>query len=89
MCKRGRCPEPSDGFRRAPRRPGPRPGFSAPARPGRRGGGWTEVEIPIESVEAAVPEILKLGAEAEVLAPAELRAAVVRTLRTMHRTYGL
>ncbi|MBE1500780.1 putative DNA-binding transcriptional regulator YafY [Amycolatopsis lexingtonensis] len=36
-----------------------------------------------------MPEILKLGAEAEVLAPAELRAAVVRTLRTMHRTYGL
>jgi len=36
-----------------------------------------------------VPEILKLGAEAEVLAPADLRAAVVRTLRTMHQIHGL
>ncbi|NBH07121.1 YafY family protein [Amycolatopsis sp. SID8362] len=51
--------------------------------------GWTEVEIPVESVEAAVPELLKLGADVEVLAPAELRAAVVRTLRAMSRTYGL
>ncbi|WP_370968785.1 helix-turn-helix transcriptional regulator [Amycolatopsis sp. cg9] len=50
--------------------------------------GWTEVEIPIESVEAAVPELLKLGAEVEVVAPDELRTAVVRTLRAMNRTYG-
>ncbi|GAB3888897.1 hypothetical protein GCM10029964_057350 [Kibdelosporangium lantanae] len=50
--------------------------------------GWTDVEIPIESVEAAVPELLKLGADAEVVAPDELRAEVVRTLRAMNRVYG-
>jgi predicted DNA-binding transcriptional regulator YafY len=35
--------------------------------------GWTRVSIPIESVEHAADEVLKLGAEAEVLAPPELR----------------
>jgi predicted DNA-binding transcriptional regulator YafY len=51
--------------------------------------GWTEVEIPIESIEAAVPELLKLGADVEVLGPEELRTAVVRTLRAMNHTYGV
>lgn len=51
--------------------------------------GWTEIEIPIESVEAAVPELLKFGADAEVVAPEALRAEVVRTLHAMNRTYGL
>ncbi|WP_410669574.1 helix-turn-helix transcriptional regulator [Amycolatopsis sp. cmx-4-68] len=51
--------------------------------------GRTEVEIPIESVEAAVPELLKLGADVEVVGPEALRTAVVRTLRAMNRTYGL
>jgi predicted DNA-binding transcriptional regulator YafY len=50
--------------------------------------GRTEIEIPIESVEAAVPELLKLGADVEVVGPEALRAAVVRTLRAMNRTYG-
>jgi predicted DNA-binding transcriptional regulator YafY len=35
--------------------------------------GWTRVTIPIESIEHAAGEVLKLGAEAEVLAPIELR----------------
>ncbi|WP_441296293.1 hypothetical protein [Amycolatopsis sp. CA-126428] len=51
--------------------------------------GWTEVEIPIESVEAAVPELLKLGAAIEVLGPEERRTAVVRTLRAMNHTDGV
>jgi predicted DNA-binding transcriptional regulator YafY len=50
--------------------------------------GWTEVEIPIESIEIAVPELLKLGADVEVLEPEALRTAVVRTLHAMNRTYG-
>ncbi|MFF1608891.1 helix-turn-helix transcriptional regulator [Amycolatopsis sp. NPDC058278] len=51
--------------------------------------GWTELEIPIESVEAAVPELLKFGADVEVVAPEELRAEVVRILHAMNRAYGL
>jgi predicted DNA-binding transcriptional regulator YafY len=36
--------------------------------------GWTVVAIPIESIDHAAGEVLKLGVEAEVLAPPELRA---------------
>lgn len=40
--------------------------------------GWIEAEIPIEPLPHAAREILRLGAEIEVLAPAGLRAAVAR-----------
>lgn len=49
--------------------------------------GWTEVTVPIESVEAALPEFLKLGAEAEILAPEDLREQVIQTVRAMNRVY--
>ncbi|OXM65357.1 helix-turn-helix transcriptional regulator [Amycolatopsis vastitatis] len=58
-------------------------------RTGPDAAGWTELEIPIESVEAAVPGLLKFGADVEVVAPEALRAEVVRTLRAMTRVYGL
>ncbi|MEV6302466.1 WYL domain-containing protein [Actinoplanes sp. NPDC051861] len=35
--------------------------------------GWTTVDLPIESIRHAHPEFLKLGADIEVLEPAELR----------------
>ncbi|MEV4108077.1 YafY family protein [Nonomuraea sp. NPDC049695] len=35
--------------------------------------GWTRVTVPIESIEHALGEFLRLGMDAEVLAPAELR----------------
>ena len=38
--------------------------------------GWMRVTVPIESVEDAGRELLRLGAEAEVLEPAELRQAL-------------
>ncbi|WP_328914184.1 MULTISPECIES: helix-turn-helix transcriptional regulator [unclassified Streptomyces] len=50
--------------------------------------GWIEAVIPTESVTHARGELLRLGAEVEVVAPAELREAMVATVRTLARTYG-
>jgi predicted DNA-binding transcriptional regulator YafY len=50
--------------------------------------GWTEVTAPIESLDEAVRVMLKLGADAEVLAPADLRDRLVQTLDAMTRVYG-
>jgi predicted DNA-binding transcriptional regulator YafY len=49
--------------------------------------GWTEVTIPIESAGAALPELLKLGADAEVIAPGYLREQLVQQLRDMTELY--
>ena len=49
--------------------------------------GWTEVEIPVESLKAAVPELLKFGADAEIIAPEELRKEIIQTVRAMNRIY--
>jgi predicted DNA-binding transcriptional regulator YafY len=52
-------------------------------RPGRRPlaqrAGWMEAWLPISSPSSAVTEILALGAEAEVVEPAELRDLVRQT----------
>ncbi|HEY0575556.1 MAG TPA: WYL domain-containing protein [Pseudonocardia sp.] len=42
--------------------------------------GWRRITVPIESPAQAVPELLRLGADAEVLAPAELRDHMLATL---------
>lgn len=49
--------------------------------------GWVRAEIPIESVEHAARELLKLGPEAEVLAPTELRQRMVRITSEMRDLY--
>ncbi len=46
--------------------------------------GWTRVSMPIESVEQGVAEVLRLGTEAEVLAPPYLRTAVARTVGALN-----
>ena len=50
--------------------------------------GCSQVTIPIESVEHAAAELLRLGIEGEVLKPKELRKRVADTARALARTYS-
>jgi predicted DNA-binding transcriptional regulator YafY len=49
--------------------------------------GWVRAVVPIESLEHAHTEFLKLGAEVEVLAPHELRERLEATVRAMAAIY--
>ena len=49
--------------------------------------GWVTTVVPIESIRHGHTELLKLGAEAEVLEPPELRDLFARTTRGLMRTY--
>lgn len=49
--------------------------------------GWVSVTVPIESVDHAAREMLKLGADAEVLEPAELRQRMAQTARATLALY--
>jgi predicted DNA-binding transcriptional regulator YafY len=49
--------------------------------------GWLITTVPIESIKQGHIELLKLGAEAEVLDPPELRARFAETARDLARTY--
>jgi hypothetical protein len=49
--------------------------------------GWLTTTVPIESLRHGHIELLKLGAEAEVLDPPELRALFAATARGLGRTY--
>ena len=51
-------------------------------------GSWIEVTAPIESVEHAAIDFLRLGPEAEVVAPTGLRAAMAATVGRMAALYG-
>ncbi|MFJ4791112.1 helix-turn-helix transcriptional regulator [Streptomyces sp. NPDC088794] len=56
---------------------------------GRAGeGGWTVVRVPIESVERAHGEFLRLGTDIEVLEPPELRERIARTIAELAERYG-
>ncbi|MFI9364347.1 helix-turn-helix transcriptional regulator [Kitasatospora sp. NPDC053057] len=50
-------------------------------------GGWTQARVPIESVDHAHGEFLRLGADVEVLEPAELRDRIAGTVRTLAARY--
>jgi predicted DNA-binding transcriptional regulator YafY len=52
------------------------------------GEGWTRLVIPIESIDHAAHELVKLGAEAEVLAPAALRERLGETARRLAALYA-
>jgi len=49
--------------------------------------GWTDARVPIESIEHAHGEFLRLGADVEVMAPAELRDRIATTIRTLATRY--
>ena len=49
--------------------------------------GWQRVTIPIESIAHATGQLLRLGADAQVLKPAALRKALVDTLAAMAALY--
>lgn len=50
--------------------------------------GWTKAAVPIESLDHAHSEFLKLGADLEVLEPPELRARLAATGRELADRYG-
>ncbi|WP_206305695.1 helix-turn-helix transcriptional regulator [Actinacidiphila soli] len=49
--------------------------------------GRTRADIPVESVEHAEQELLRLGVEVEMLAPQELRTAMARTAEAIARRH--
>jgi predicted DNA-binding transcriptional regulator YafY len=49
--------------------------------------GWVRATVPIESLVHAQSEFLKLGADAEVLEPPELREKLTRTVRDLAEMY--
>lgn len=49
--------------------------------------GWVEAVIPIESINHAHRELLRFGAEVEVLGPPELRQRMVESIRSMMKIY--
>jgi predicted DNA-binding transcriptional regulator YafY len=51
--------------------------------------GWTQVTLPMESLDHSAGEILKLGAEAQVLAPPELREKMAQIARRLAGLYAL
>ncbi|MFE0583334.1 helix-turn-helix transcriptional regulator [Streptomyces sp. NPDC058874] len=53
------------------------------------GEGWVDAVVPTESTAHACGELLRLGADVEVVAPAELRRAMTDTVGSLARTYGL
>jgi predicted DNA-binding transcriptional regulator YafY len=51
------------------------------------GDGWVRAQIPIESIAHAARDLLQLGADLEVLAPAALRDRIVSTVDALRRMY--
>jgi predicted DNA-binding transcriptional regulator YafY len=49
--------------------------------------GWLRCTIPVESGDFGIRELLRLGEDLEVLAPAPLRIQVRQALRRMLRNY--
>ena len=50
--------------------------------------GWVQVTIPIESIDQAAADLLRLGTDVEVLKPAALRRRLSKSAREIVRLYG-
>jgi predicted DNA-binding transcriptional regulator YafY len=50
--------------------------------------GWVTARVPVETVEHAVGELLRLGPEIEVLAPPQLRARLADAVARLSELYG-
>jgi predicted DNA-binding transcriptional regulator YafY len=50
--------------------------------------GWIKAEIPVESIEYATRQLLRLGSEIEVLAPPALRTAIAKEARRVTNLYA-
>jgi predicted DNA-binding transcriptional regulator YafY len=50
--------------------------------------GWHVLTIPIESIEVAVGDLLRLGPDVQALRPPELRAALRKALKALTAVYG-
>ncbi|WP_328437612.1 YafY family transcriptional regulator [Streptomyces sp. NBC_00444] len=50
--------------------------------------GWIQATVPIESVDHAAGEFLRLGTDIEVLGPPKLRAKIARTAAELAERYG-
>lgn len=50
--------------------------------------GWVRCTIPVESIAFSVRELMRLGADVEVVAPVDLRLAMTRALRETLRGYA-
>lgn len=61
----------------------------AAAPPSRRKDGRVQVRIPIESVEHATGQLLRLSPEIEVIEPEALRAGIVERIRQIASLYGI
>jgi predicted DNA-binding transcriptional regulator YafY len=51
------------------------------------GDGWVRARVPTESAARALADFLRLGADIEILEPAELRDQAARTIRAMAAIY--
>ncbi|UUU43570.1 helix-turn-helix transcriptional regulator [Streptomyces sp. NBC_00162] len=49
--------------------------------------GWVRIRLPVESEAVAVGDLLRLGADAEVLGPSELRSALAGTVAALAARY--
>ena len=51
--------------------------------------GWTRATIPIESIEHAIGDLLRYGAEVEALEPPELRERLKSAIHALSVRYAL